>query len=111
MHIKIKLFKSYCSSIYGTELWSLEDDVFQDFCYSWRTALWRLLNLLFNAHCFSFLDLKLTCARSLYQRVRVASADGVIKINYMDNRWISGYGFPIALIDQFCDKQLIDRSC
>jgi len=31
LHIKIKLFKSYCSSIYGSELWSLEDDVLQDF--------------------------------------------------------------------------------
>jgi len=48
----IKLFESYCSSMYGSELWSLEDDVFQDFCCSWRTALRRLLNVPFNAHCF-----------------------------------------------------------
>jgi len=34
MHIKIKLFKFYCSSIYGSELWSLEDDVLHDFCCS-----------------------------------------------------------------------------
>jgi len=52
MHIKIKLFKSYCSSIYGSELWSLEDVVLQEFCCSWRTALRRLLNVPFNAHCF-----------------------------------------------------------
>jgi len=52
MHIKIKLFKSYCSSIYGSELWPLEDDVLQDFCCSWRTVLRRLLNLPFDAHCF-----------------------------------------------------------
>jgi len=45
MHIKIKLFKSYCSSIYESELWSLEDDVLQDFCCSWRTAIRRLLTL------------------------------------------------------------------
>jgi len=44
MNNKIKLFKSYCSSIYGSELWSLEDDVLQDFCCSWRTAIRRLLN-------------------------------------------------------------------
>jgi len=50
MHIKIKFAKSYCSSIFGSELWSLEDDVLQDFCCSWRTAL--RLNLPFNAHCF-----------------------------------------------------------
>jgi len=52
MHIKIKVFKSYCSSIYGSELWSLEDDVLQDVCCSWSTAIRRLLNLPFNAHCF-----------------------------------------------------------
>jgi len=52
MHIKIKLFKSYCSSICGSELWSSEDNVLQDFCCTWRTALRRLLNLTFNAHCF-----------------------------------------------------------
>jgi len=33
--------------------WSLEDDVLQDFGCSWSTALMRLLNLPFNAHCFS----------------------------------------------------------
>jgi len=47
-----KLFKSYCNSIYESELWSLEDDVVQDFCCSWRTAIRRLLNLPFSAHCF-----------------------------------------------------------
>jgi len=52
MHIKIKLFKSYCSSIYWSELWSLEDDVLHNFCCSWRTAIRRLLNRPFNAHCF-----------------------------------------------------------
>ena len=52
MHIKIKLFKSYCSSTFGSELWSLEDDIFQDFCCSWRTAIRGLLNLPYNAHCF-----------------------------------------------------------
>jgi len=53
MHIKIQFFKSYCSSIYGSELWSLENYVFQDFCCSWRTAIRHLLNLPFNAHFFS----------------------------------------------------------
>jgi len=51
MHIKIKLFKSYCS-IYGSELWSLEDDFLKDFCCSWRTVLGRILNLTFDAYCF-----------------------------------------------------------
>lgn len=52
MRVKIKLFNSYCSSMYGSELWSLDDDVLQDFCCSWRSALRRLLNLPYNTHCF-----------------------------------------------------------
>jgi len=47
---KNKLLKSYCSGIYESELWS-----FRRWCssrLSWRTALRRLLNLPFNAHCF-----------------------------------------------------------
>jgi len=67
MHIEIILFKSYCSSIYGSELWSLDDDVLQDFCCSWRTALRRLLNLTFNAHCF-LLPI-LTCTLPVFDEI------------------------------------------
>ena len=52
MHLKIRLFKSYCGSMYGSELWSLEEDVLQDCCCSWRSALGRLLTLPYNTHCF-----------------------------------------------------------
>ena len=52
LHVKIKLFKSYCSSIYGGELWSLESDFIQDFCCAWRSALRRLLKLPYKSHCF-----------------------------------------------------------
>jgi len=50
--VKIKLFKSYCSCIYGCELWSLFSDDVDNFCCAWRTALRRLLFLPFNAHSF-----------------------------------------------------------
>jgi len=56
MHIK-KLFKSYRSSIYSRGLWSLEDDVLQDFRCSGRTALRCLLNIAFNTQCFVLLIL------------------------------------------------------
>jgi len=50
--VKIKLFKSYCSSLYGCELWSLASDDVDSFCCAWRTALRRLLFLPYNAHSF-----------------------------------------------------------
>ena len=48
--VKIKLFKSYCSSLYGCELWSLASVDVDSFCCAWRTALRRLLFLPFNTH-------------------------------------------------------------
>lgn len=52
LHVKIELFKSYCSSIYGGELWSLDSEIVQNFCCAWRSAVRRLLHLPYNAHCF-----------------------------------------------------------
>ena len=49
---KLKLFKSYCSSMYGCELWALSDDCIELFCTAWRTGLRRVLNLPFNSHSF-----------------------------------------------------------
>jgi len=42
----------YCFFKTQDMVWSLEDDVLQDFCCSWRTGLRRLLNLPNNTHCF-----------------------------------------------------------
>jgi hypothetical protein len=52
LSVKIKLFKSYCSSIYGCELWSLDSHNVDIFSCAWRTAIRRLLFLPFNAHSF-----------------------------------------------------------
>jgi len=51
---------------------SLEDDVLQDCCCSWRTALRRLLNLPFNAHCF--LLLILTCTLPVFYEICKSSS-------------------------------------
>ena len=39
--VRIKLFKSYCSSVYRCELWSLNDNNIEDFCVAWRKTLRR----------------------------------------------------------------------
>jgi hypothetical protein len=49
--VKLKLFKSYCTSIYGCELWSLDCGAVESFCSSWRISLRRLLGLPYNSHC------------------------------------------------------------
>ena len=40
--VRYKLFRSYCSSIYGCELWHLNDSNINNFCTAWRTGLRRV---------------------------------------------------------------------
>ncbi len=48
--VKLKLFKSYCSSIYGSELWALNNISIEDFCIAWRKALRRIFNIPHHTH-------------------------------------------------------------
>ena len=50
--VKLKLFKSYCTSIYGCELWPLSNSDNEVFCIAWRKALRRILGLPYNAHSY-----------------------------------------------------------
>jgi hypothetical protein len=43
--VRFKLFTSYCTSLYGCELWSLTNRRIEDLCVAWRKSLravWRL---------------------------------------------------------------------
>ena len=42
---KIKLFMSYCSSIFRSELWSLDVSDIEVFCVEWRKGLRRVMSL------------------------------------------------------------------
>jgi len=49
--VRLRLFKYYCSSMYGCELWSLADSGNIDvFCCAWRKALRRIFYLPPNTH-------------------------------------------------------------
>jgi hypothetical protein len=51
MLVRLNLLKSCCSSMYGCELWALNNNVNVDlFGFAWRKALRRVLNLLYNTH-------------------------------------------------------------
>ena len=49
--VKYSLFKSYCSSMYGSELWYVGDKCVNTFCTTWRKGLRRIWNLPYDAHC------------------------------------------------------------
>ena len=50
--IKLRLFKSFCGSLYGCELWALDNDAINDLVISWRKALRRILDIPYNCHSF-----------------------------------------------------------
>ena len=75
--VRTRLFKSYCSSLYGSELWSPIDDVTDEFCVAWRKALRRLLNLPCNSH--SYLLPLLTNTLPIFVEICRRSARFILK--------------------------------
>lgn len=49
---RFRLFRSYCTSYYGSELWKLNCSSIDSFCTSWRRALRIVWRLPFRAHSF-----------------------------------------------------------
>ena len=45
-----KLFKSFCCSFYGSQLWNFNSSGFQKCCIAWNKAVRRLLNLPMKTH-------------------------------------------------------------
>jgi len=50
--MKYRLFHSYCTSLYGSELWLLSNDQINDLCVSWRKSLRRTWGLPFKSQCY-----------------------------------------------------------
>ena len=50
--VKVRLFRSYCTSFYGFELWNLSCAQLADLCTKWRKSVRRVLNLPLQTHCY-----------------------------------------------------------
>ena len=48
--VLLKLFKSHCSSFYGSPLWNFNSSGFDKICKSWNVAIRMLLYLPYNTH-------------------------------------------------------------
>lgn len=48
--LKCKLFKQYCCSFYGSNLWLLNSNKCKDVCVSWRKALRNIWNVPYMTH-------------------------------------------------------------
>ena len=49
--IKNKLFHQYCCSYYGSQLWPLWNNFFDNICVKWRKAVRKIWDLPYRAHC------------------------------------------------------------
>lgn len=49
--VKDRLFKAYCTSYYGCELWDMGNNKMEDFCKTWRKGLRKVWNIPANSHC------------------------------------------------------------
>ena len=43
--VQYNLFRAYCTSYYGCELWLLNNNYIEDFCIAWRKGIRRIWNL------------------------------------------------------------------
>ena len=51
-YVKYRLFRSYCTSYYGCELWSLTTSNISDLCTAWRRGVRSIWNLPHATHCY-----------------------------------------------------------
>ena len=51
--VLFNLFKAYCFSFYGSELWKYSSSGFDQICKLWNIAVRLILGLPYNAHTYS----------------------------------------------------------
>ena len=50
-HVRYKLFKTYCMSLYGCQLWDFQSKVTNKFYVAWRKSVRRILGVPYTTHC------------------------------------------------------------
>ena len=75
--VKLQLLYSYCSSMYGSELWDLSCSAIDAFCVSWRRALKNVWKLPINTH--GNVIYALSCVRPIEVELKCRVFNFVIK--------------------------------
>ena len=117
---RYRLFRSYCSSFYGCELWLLSNSHIEDLCASWRKSLrtvWRLPNRthsfllhlisdclpLFDELCKRIINFAPYCLRHESNLVRFVTSHGVLYLRGSSilgqNVWFCMHRFKCRLSD------------
>ena len=50
MSVLVRLFKTYCCTCYGSQMWSVNSQSINSVCTSWNKGVRRILNLPHDAH-------------------------------------------------------------
>ena len=50
MYVLCKLFKIYCCSFYGSQMWKINSLYFKNVCICWNKAVRRIVNVLYTTH-------------------------------------------------------------
>ena len=50
MSVLVRLFKTYCCTFYGSQMWQINRQSINSVCTSWNKGVRRILNLLHDAH-------------------------------------------------------------
>jgi hypothetical protein len=117
---RYRLFRSYCSSFYGCELWLLSNIHLEDLCASWRKSLrtvWRLPSRthsfllplissclpLFDELCKRTINFAQSCIRHESNLVRFVSSHGILNFRgpsiLGQNVWFCTHRFKCRLSD------------
>ncbi len=97
--VKLKLFQSYCSSMYGCELWSLNNGIIADFCTAWRKALRRVLGLPYNSH--SYLLPILSCSLPLSDEIIKRSTRFIISCLFSTSHLVQSVSWHCILYGKY----------
>ena len=90
------LFKSYCTSYYGSSLWNITDKLMSVFYVTWRKAIRKVFGLPYRTHCdllpviaeCSHIETQLLCR--LVKFVNGAISSHNVQLNLLMNIAING---------------------
>ena len=94
--VKYALFKSYCTSYYGSSLWNITDKLMSVFYVTWRKAIRKVFRLPYRTHCdllpviaeCSHIETQLLCR--LVKFVNGAISSHNVQLNLLMNIAING---------------------
>ena len=96
--VKNKLFRQYCSSFYGSQIWPLyKKELFNRISINWRKSLKRIWRLPYNTHCDILpllasqapIEIQLKCRFLKFYRSLIESDNNLVK--YLSNVMIFAY--------------------